>query len=41
MEQYRTDYFTEARNAGLQYIRFGPNFLPADEKDFFLLEVLL
>ncbi|MDC7240885.1 MAG: cellulase family glycosylhydrolase, partial [Spirochaetales bacterium] len=34
MRQYRTDYFAEARNAGLQYIRFGPNFLPAHEKDF-------
>lgn len=36
LNNYRPDYFNEAKNAGIQYLRFGPNLLPADEKDFLI-----
>lgn len=36
MEQYRPEYFAEVKKVGIQYIRFGPNLLPASEKDFLI-----
>ena len=36
LENYRSEYFSEAKKAGLQYVRFGPNLLPANEKDFLI-----
>ncbi len=36
MEQYSPEYFINAKKMGLQYIRFGPNSLPATEKDFLI-----
>lgn len=36
LNQYRPNYFSEARKAGIEYIRFGPNLLPANDKDFLI-----
>ncbi len=33
---YNSEYFKAAADAGIQYIRLGPNLLPADDKDFLI-----
>ena len=33
---YNSEYFKSAAEAGIQYIRLGPNLLPADDKDFLI-----
>ena len=32
--QYKPDYFKAAKEAGIEFIRFGPNQLPSAERDF-------
>lgn len=36
MEKYRPNYFQDAKAAGIEYQRFGPDLLSANEKDFLL-----
>lgn len=36
LSRYRPDYFERARDAGIEFLRFGPDLLDADEKDFLI-----
>ncbi len=36
LHNYRPDYFKEAKAAGIQYLRYGPDLLPSDSKDFLI-----